>query len=75
MLRALAARKLLQQRKFLRHRAVGKPVIHACRSGNDRPKDQVADYSAIQMDLWNDGSVWLADIQQPRLYALSTAHK
>jgi hypothetical protein len=34
-----------------------------------------ADYSAIQMDLWNGGSVWLADIQQPRLYALSTAHK
>jgi len=38
-------------------------------------KVSYADYSAIQMDLWNGGSVWLADIQQPRLYALSTAHK
>jgi hypothetical protein len=53
VLRALAARKLLQQRKFLRHRAAGKPVIHVCRSGNDRPKDQVADEVYIRSQPMN----------------------
>jgi len=51
VLRALAARKLLQQRKFLRRRAAGKPVIHACRSGNDRPKDQVAGQYVLSLQL------------------------
>jgi hypothetical protein len=43
VLRALAAQKLLQQRKSLRRCAAGKPVIHASRSGNETFKDQVAD--------------------------------
>jgi len=43
VLRALAARRLLQLRKFLRCRAAGKPVIRACRSENDMLRHQVAD--------------------------------
>jgi len=35
VLRALAARKLLQQREFLRRCAAEKPVIHANCSGNE----------------------------------------
>jgi hypothetical protein len=35
VLRSLAARKLLQQREFLRRCAVEKPVIHANCSGNE----------------------------------------
>ncbi|NND20342.1 MAG: hypothetical protein HKN98_17370 [Silicimonas sp.] len=42
-LHALAARKLLQQRKFLCRCAARKPVIHANRSQNETTKDQVAD--------------------------------
>jgi hypothetical protein len=42
VLRAQAARKLLQQRKFLRRSAAGKPVIHANLSENKVLKDQVA---------------------------------
>jgi hypothetical protein len=45
VLRALAARKLLQQRKFLSRCAAGKPVIHANCSGNERLEDQVTDKS------------------------------
>lgn len=41
VLRALAARKLLQQRISLRCYAAEKPVIHASRSGNDILKAQV----------------------------------
>lgn len=43
VLRALAARKLLRQRKFLRRCALGKPVIHAKHSGSETLKEQVAD--------------------------------
>ena len=43
VLRALAARKLLQQRKSLRRCAAEQPVIHVSRSENDMFKDQVAD--------------------------------
>ena len=46
VLRALAARKLLQQRKFLRRCAEGNAVIHASRSENETLKDQVADKAA-----------------------------
>jgi hypothetical protein len=42
VLQALAARKLLQQRKFLRRCVVGKAVIHASRSENETLKDQPA---------------------------------
>ena len=43
VLRALAARKLLQQRKFLSRCAVGKLVVHTSLSENETLKDQVAD--------------------------------
>ena len=54
MLRALVARKFLQQRKFLRRRAAGKPVIHACRSENKMLKEQVAALSALHSEGIND---------------------
>jgi hypothetical protein len=38
---ALAARKLLQQRKSLRRSAAGNAVIHVRRSENEMPKAQV----------------------------------
>lgn len=53
MLRALAAQKLLQQRKSLRRCAAEKPVIHVRRSENDRLKDQVADFPDIPPDYLN----------------------
>lgn len=43
-----AAQKSLRQRKPLRRRAAGKPVIHSSRSGNDELKAQVADRTAGQ---------------------------
>lgn len=42
VLRALAARMLLQRRKFLYRCAARKPVVHATRSENETLKDQVA---------------------------------
>ena len=48
MLRAHAARKLLQWRICLCCGAAGKPVVHVNRSGNKRSKDQVADGAAIR---------------------------
>jgi|GEM_PF-6280269 len=47
VLRALAARKLLQKRKSVRRCAAGKAVIHASRSENETLKDQVADVPDI----------------------------
>jgi len=47
VLRTVAARKLLHQHKFPCHCAAGKPVIHACCSENETPKDQVADKVAV----------------------------
>ena len=47
-LRALTARRLLQQRKALCCCAARKPAFHACRGQNDPLKDQVAD----KADLW-----------------------
>jgi hypothetical protein len=47
VLRALAARNLLQQRKILRRCAAGNPDIQASRSGNDTVKDQVAGLSRL----------------------------
>lgn len=49
MLRARAAQKLLQWRKFLRRSAAGKPVFHAGRSRNDTLKHQVADGAEVKV--------------------------
>jgi hypothetical protein len=48
VLRALAARKLLQLRKSLRRSAAEIPDIQASRSGNDMAKDQVVDFVAVR---------------------------
>jgi len=47
VLRALAARKLLQKRKSPCRCAAEKPAIHACRSENNTLKDQAADETAV----------------------------
>lgn len=52
VLRALAARKLLQQRDFLRCRAAGEPVIRAIRGENNARKDQVVDEPAAHGNCW-----------------------
>ena len=61
VLRALAARKMLRERKVRCRRAAREPAIHAHRSKDQRSNSQTADLAAIRYKATN-GSYWLSEI-------------